>query len=160
MLRYRSFAAAPVRSTSSTWQVITDLVADTVATAAALSRSDAERAMAMAAPVGRMLVAGGHLDRHALILVAGQVHCEVTTISGTAALTTDENLNPVPGAAGSETFMIYLPAPEPLAAVVSAAVAGHAHLSDAVPTSPKTSTAATAGTLIDMDALRKAAAKR
>jgi hypothetical protein len=28
-------------------------------------------------------------------LVAGGVHCEITTISGTAAVTAEENLNPV-----------------------------------------------------------------
>ena len=43
-------------------------------------------------------------------------------MSGTAALTAEENLNPVPGAAAAETFTIYLPSPDPLGAVVSAAV--------------------------------------
>ena len=71
--------------------------------------------MAAAAPAGRMLIAGGHLDRHPLTLIAGLVHCEITTVSGTAALTAEENLNPVPGAAAAATFTIYLPSPEPLA---------------------------------------------
>lgn len=159
MLRYRTVAAAPVRSASATWQVITDLVVDTIATAAALSRSEAERAMSVAAPAGRMLVGGGHLDRHPLTLIAGLVHCEITTTSGTAALTAAENLNPVPGAAGAETFTIYLPSPNPLAAVVSAAAAGHARLSSATPPDEPQATASSVP-LIDLATLRKAVTGR
>ena len=122
-----------MRSASATWQVITDLVADTIATSASLSRAEAEQAMSAAAPAGRMLIAGGHLDHHPLVLVVGLVHCEITTVSGTAALTAEENLTPIPGAAGADTFTIYLPSPKPLEKEVAAAVAGHAHLSDAVP---------------------------
>jgi hypothetical protein len=160
MLRYRTITASPLRGASATWQVISDLVADTVAASTALSRSDAEQAMATAAPVGRMLIAGGHLDRHPLILIAGLVHCEISTVSGTAALTAEENLNPVPGAADAETFTVHLPTPEPLAAAVSAAVAGHAHLSDTVPATPESRTAAGSAPLIDLDALRKAVTER
>jgi hypothetical protein len=143
-----------VRSASATWQVITELVADTIATAAALSRPEAEQAMSVAAPAGRMLVAGGHLDRHPLTLIAGLVHCEITTTSGTPALTAEENLNPVPGATSAETFTIYLPSPDPLAAVVSAAAAGHARLSSGTPPAEPQATASSAP-LIDLAALRK-----
>ena len=55
MLRYRTVAAAPVRIASATWQIITDLVADTIAASGTLTRSDAVEAMAAAAPAGRML---------------------------------------------------------------------------------------------------------
>ena len=159
MLRYRTIAAAPVRSASVTWQVITGLVADTIATSAALSRSEAEQAMSVAAPAGRMLIAGGHLDRHPLTLVAGLVRCEITTVSGTAALTAEESLNPVPGAAAAETFTIYLPSPDPLGPVVSAAAAGHARLSDAAPPTESPAAASTEP-IIDLGALRKAVTGR
>ena len=87
------------------------------------------------------------------------MHCEITTVSGTAALTAEENLNPVPGAADAETFTIYLPSPDPLGPVVSAAVAGHARLSDATPPAePKA--AASSAPLIDLEALRKAVTGR
>jgi hypothetical protein len=156
MLRYRTVTAAPVRSASATWRVITELVAETVAASAALSRADTEQAMAVAAPAGRMLVAGGHLDRHPLTLIAGLVHCEITTVSGTAALTAEENLNPVPGTASAATYTIYLPTPDPLAAVVGDAVAGHPRLSDDRPPAPETRAATGTGPLIDLDAVRKA----
>jgi hypothetical protein len=159
MLRYRTIAAAPVRSASATWQVITALVADTIATSATLTRSEAEQAMSGAAPAGRMLIAGGHLDQHPLTLITGLVHCEITTVSGTAALTAEENLNPVPGAAAAETFTIYLPSPDPLGPVVTAAVAGHARLSGATPPSEPL-TAASTEPIIDLGALRKAVTGR
>jgi nucleoid-associated protein YgaU len=160
MLRCRTVAATPVRSVSAAWQVITDLVADTIEVSNVLSRSDAEQAMAAAAGAGRMLIGGGHLDRHPLTLIAGLVHCEITTVSGTAALTAEENLHPVPGAAGAATFTIYLPATGPLAGVVADAVAAHPRLSDAAPPAPERRAAAGTGPLIDVDAVRKAVTGR
>jgi hypothetical protein len=159
MLRHRTVAASPVRSASAAWRVITDLVADTIATSASLSRAEAQQAMSVAAPAGRMLIAGGHLDRHPLVLVAGLVHCEITTVSGASALATEENLNPIPGATTAEAFTVYLPGPEPLESVIGAAVAGHARLSDAVPV-PESSTASSSEPLVDLNALRKAVAER
>ncbi|MGH3873627.1 MAG: hypothetical protein ACRDSR_19310 [Pseudonocardiaceae bacterium] len=151
--------ASPLRSATATWQVITDLVADTIAKSPNLSRDDAERAMSVAAPVGRILIAGGHLDRCPVILIAGTVHCEITTISGTTALTAEENLNAVPGAATASTYTIHLPAPDPLQAAVAAAVSGHDRLSDAEP-SPAHTHAASVSPLIDTDALRKEVTKQ
>jgi len=155
MLRHRSIAAAPLRSASATWQTITDLVADTIAKSAHLSRADAEQAMAAAAPVGRLLIAGGHLDRHPLTLIAGAVHCEIITISGTAALTAEENLNPIPGAADATDYTVYLPTPDPLQTVVATVAAGHGRLSDADPPAAQ-SQATSGGPLIDIETLRKA----
>src|SRR5690349_20490381 len=102
LLRSRTIAAAPLRSASGTWQVISDLVADTIAVSASCTRDHAAAAMAVAAPAGRMLVAGAHLDRLPLVLVAGLVHCEISTVSGTAALRAEENLNAIPGAATAD----------------------------------------------------------
>lgn len=159
MLRTRQVAASPVRSASATWTVIANLVADTVAQSSALSRDEAEQALSVAETVGRMLIAAGHLERHPLTLVAGKVHCEITTVSGTAALTFEENLNPVPGAADADSFTIYLPSPEPLQDQVKAATNGHARLSDASPPPPQTQ-AASSGPLIDHAALRRTVTER
>lgn len=155
MLRYRTVAASPLRSATATWQVIANLVTETLAKAASLSIADAEEAMSVAAPVGRLLIAGGHLDRHAVTLIAGAVHCEITTVSGTEALTIEENLNPIPGAAEATTFTIHLPTPEPLQAAVEAAAKGHRRLSTAGPHGAQAQ-ATSAGPLIDPDALRSA----
>jgi hypothetical protein len=108
----------------------------------------------VAASAGRMLVAGGHLDRHPLTLIVGLVHCEITTTSGTDAMTAEEN--PQPGARRRERRDLHhLPAqPGPLAAVVSAAAAGHARLSSGTPPAEPQATASSAP-LIDVAALRK-----
>jgi hypothetical protein len=159
MLRTRQIAASPLRSASATWTVITNLVADTVARSTALTRAEAEQALSAAGPVGRMLIAGSHLDRYPVTLVVGTVHCEITTISGTAALTAEENLNPIPGAAGADCFTIHLPSPDPLQEQVKTAVAGHPRLSDAAPPAPEAK-AVHSGPLIDHAALRRAVAER
>ncbi|MEV0691216.1 hypothetical protein [Streptomyces sp. NPDC050388] len=148
-----------MRSASGTWLVIADLVADTVAQSSALSRDEAVQAMSVAEAVGRTLIAGGYLQQHPITLVAGKVHCEITTVSGTAALRLEENLNPVPGAAGADEFTIHLPSPVPLQELVKAAADGHARLSDAVPPAPETK-AAHSGPLIDREALRRAVTQR
>lgn len=158
MVRYRTIVASPLRSATATWQVITDLVVNTIAKSPSLSRDDAECAMSVAAPVGRMLIAGGYLDRYPVTLIVGTVHCEITTISGTAALNAEENLNAIPGAAAASTYTIHLPTPDPLHAAVAAAVSGHDRLSDAKPPLARTHTAS-ASQLIDTDALRKEVAK-
>lgn len=159
MRRSRQVAASPVRSASATWAAIVDLVADTVEQSSALSRGEAVQAMSAAESVGRMLIAAGHLQQHSITLVAGKVHCEIATVSGMVALTLEENLNPVPGAADAEDFTIYLPSPAPLQELVKAAAEGHARLSDAVPPAPETK-AAQSGPLIDREALRRAVTQR
>lgn len=155
MRRARQVAASPARSASGTWAVIADLVADTLAQSSALARDESMRAMAAAEGVGRMLIAAGHLQQHPITLVAGAAHCEITTVSGTAALTLEENLSPVPGAAGADDFTIHLPSPAPLQEQVKAVVNAHSHLSDAVPPALETK-AANSGPLIDREALRRA----
>jgi hypothetical protein len=159
MRRVREVASAPVRSASATWAVIADLVADTVAQSSGPSRDEAVLAMSAAESVGRMLIAAGHLDKQSITLVTGKVHCEITTVSGTAALTLEENLNPVPGAAGAEGFTIYLPSPVPLEDEVKAVADGHARLSVAAPPAPDTTTASS-GPLIDHETLRRAVTQR
>jgi len=159
MLRTKQVAASPVRSASATWTVVANLVADTVAQSSLLPRDEAEQALSAAETVGRMLIAAGHLERHPITLVAGNVHCEITTVSGTAALTLEENLNPIPGAASAASFTIYLPSPAPLQDQVKAAASAHIRLSDAAPAAPQTA-AASGGPLIDRAALQRAVAQR
>jgi len=158
VLRTRQIAASPARSASATWAVIADLIADTVAASPVLSRTEAEAALSAAGAVGRVLIAAGHLDGSPITLVAGAVHCEITTVSGTAALAHEENLNTVPGASGAEGFTIYLPSPDPLQDQVEAAAARHPRLSAAAAPAP-TAAAARSEPLLDQAALRRAAGR-
>lgn len=158
MLRTRQIAASPVRSASATWAVIADLIADTVAASPVLSRTEAEDALHAASAVGRVLIAAGHLDRSPITLVAGTVHCEITTVSGTAALAHEENLLPVPGASGAQDFTVYLPSPDPLHDQVEAAASGHLRLSATAAPAPPAAVPRS-GPLLDQAALRQAAGR-
>lgn len=144
--------------------VIACLIADTLDRSASITRNQVETAMRCAAPVGRHLVAGGHLDRQPLTLIADPVYCTITTVSGTAALSLEENLNPIPGGATADTFMIYLPAPAVLAQAVKDAAKASPHLSaDAPPAPGDEAKAARAGVgvdVIDLDALARLKAER
>lgn len=164
MNRHRDIAAAPHRGAAATWQVITRLIADTLDRSATISRAEVETAMSAAAPVGRHLIAGGHLDRQLLTLIAGPVYCTIGTVSGTAALSLEENLNPIPGGASAQTFMIHLPVPAVLAQAVKDAAARSPNLSADAPPEPATATD-TAGArvgsgVLDLDALARRKAQR
>jgi hypothetical protein len=162
--RHRDIAAAPSRSATATWQAITDLVADTLDRSPHIDRADVESVMATAAAVGRPLVAGGHLDHHPLILVADPVHCTIGTISGTGALSLEENFNPIPGGGQATGFTLHLPTPDPLEAVVRATAERSPHLSADPPPEPATNAEARDGdipaSLLDLEALTHRKAQR
>jgi hypothetical protein len=133
MQRHRDIAAAPCRASAVTWQVITDLVADTLDRSPHLARADVETVMLTARIAGLPLVAGGHLDTHPIILVAGSVNCTIGTVSGTAALSLEENLSPIPGAASATGFTVHLPVTDPLADLIRATARRSPHLSAGPP---------------------------
>lgn len=129
MQRHRDIAAAPCRASAATWQVITDLVVDTLDRSPHLARANVEAVMLTARIAGLPLVAGGHLDTHPITLVAGSVNCTIGTVSGTAALSLEENLSPIPGAASATGFTVYLPVTDPLADLIRGTARRSPHLS-------------------------------
>jgi hypothetical protein len=165
MLRHRDIAAAPRRSATATWQTITDLVADTLNRSPHIDRADVESVMTTAARVGLPLVAGGHLNQHPLTLVADPVYCTISTVSGTAALSLEENLNPVPGGVQATEFTLHLPTPDPLEELVRATAERSPHLS-ADPPSDLAARAEAAdrgvrgSSLVDLEALTRRRAQR
>jgi len=98
-----------------------------------------------------MLTAGGHLEKSPLVLVAGELFLEISTVSGSDALKLDENLNPVPGGSSVEDWKLHLPQCEPLAKLVRQATKGNDHLSFDEPGEPAAKAAArdTGGALND-----------
>jgi len=163
MQRHRQICAAPRRAASETWSAITTLIVGTLERSPAIAATDVSAVMELAAPAGRMLIAGGHLDRHPLVVAAAPVDLSITTVSGTEALTEEENLAPVPGGASATAWMVYLPAPDPLVGVVRSMVVGSAHLSAGQPPDGATAkTAVMTGTsgLVDLAALARQEADR
>jgi hypothetical protein len=155
MLRHRQVAASPRRSSSETWTAIASMIVDTLDRSPSIDDVDIENTLTVAAPIGRMLVAGGHLEKHPIVVVADPLHISITTISGGGALDLDEKLDPVPGGAAATEWMIYLPTPDPHGDAVRAVVKDSPHLSADDPPSTASPSAAksTEAGLLDMDAL-------
>lgn len=155
MQRHRQIAAAPERSAPESWATLAELIEVSVGRSEEIASGDISRSLETARPIGTMLIAAGHLDRHPITVVAGDLHLSLTTVSGDSALTLQENLNPVMGATKAASWRVYLPTPDPLGDAVRAATKGDANLSADDP--PGEAAKAEAGApLIDTAALRAA----
>ena len=131
MDRHREIAASPVRTVGAAWTAITDLAVSTLDQSPNIDGGDVRRTFDAVAAAGHALVAGGQLNDQPLILAAAPLQLAFRTVSGEGAFRTleDENLNPVPGAATASDWMLYLPRPAGLAALVDEVAAGVAHVS-------------------------------
>lgn len=154
MQRRRRVAAAPERTTSETSGTISDLIRDSLTRAEKIDLNEVDGALAKARPAFLALIAGGHLDAHPLVLVAGALHLSMTTVSGDGALTLEENLAAVPGAASASDWTLYLPAPDPLGPMVTKVAGSHRNLSVGEPPAEAASVEA-ASSLVDLDALAR-----
>lgn len=154
MQRHRTIASAPRRTAPEVWQTVRGLVGDTLERSPFIERDDVNTALDALNGVVRMLISAGHLEGHPLVLIAGDLWLEITTVSGGSALNLEENLNPVPGGAGASDWTLYVPQVEPMAKLVRTTVKGHAHLSADEPTAPSQSVAKTSSG-VDLDALKR-----
>lgn len=153
MQRHREIAASPRRTTAETWEVIGSLIGDTLERSPSIYRAEVDAALEPLQQLGRMLVSAGHLEDHALTLIAADVWLEISTVSGSRALTLEENLNPVPGGATATDWTLHVPQVEPMAKFVRATVKGRDHLSAGEPTPTPTTAKASAG--VDLEALAR-----
>ena len=164
MERRRTIAAAPVRSASEAWQVVSTLLADTLERSSAISVGSVAQELATLYGLGPALIAGGHLESKGLVLVDVGLHLTVSAITADAALQVEENLNPVPGgASATEGWILYLPQVGALDAIIAEVVGKSAHLSaDPPPTSAPAARAEgrSRESLIDVEALRKMETKQ
>ena len=158
MQRHRQIAAAPERSTSETVETISELIRDSLARSEHIDLADVDGALGAARPALLALVAGGHLERNALVLVAAVLRLSITTVSGDKALTLEENLAAVPGAASATDWTLYLPTPDPLGALVTSCADAHPRLSTEEPPSADKQERAekeTAAAALDLEALMR-----
>lgn len=154
MTRHRTVASAPQRTAAEAWQTIRELVGDTLERSPAIERGDVDVALDPLDGLARMLISAGHLEQHPLVLLAGELRLEITTVSGGTALSLEENLNPVPGAASADDWTLHLPQVEPMAKLVRTTVKGHDHLSADEPVAAAQS-AAKASTAVDLEAIAR-----
>lgn len=155
MQRHRDVAAAPARSPLAAWGLITDLVVATLDRSPTVTAAAVRAAMDTAQPAGLALIAGGHLDKTPLTLVAGSLYCTIGTVSGTSALGLEENLNAVPGAASATGFTVHLPCPEPHLDLIRQVADTSPHLSTDTPAEPAVAAAGRSGGIIDLAALER-----
>jgi|GEM_PF-3251484 len=157
MHRYRRVAAAPSRRASDTWDVIGQLVISTLEKSPHISGSDVSAAMEIASAAGRMLVAGGHLEKHAIVVVADPVYLSITTVSGVMATNLEEDLTPVPGGTTAREWTIYVPTPDPIGDAVRLAIMGSSHLSAEEPPNESTTKLASSEneSVLNLDAITR-----
>jgi len=154
--RRRDIAASPERSAPEAWQTIKGLIGDTLDRSSFIERADIDAALEPLDTVARMLISAGHLETHPLVLVAGKIELEIGTVSGGPALTLEEKLDPVPGAADATDWTLYVPQVDPMAKLVRTTVKDRAHLSADEPAVPvEANGAARAGSAVDLDALAR-----
>jgi hypothetical protein len=151
--RRREIASSPQRSAGEAWQVITELVTATLERSTSIDRSTVGVTLEAVGGVGRMLIAGGHLESKPIVVVAGPLWLEIVTVSGDRALAIEENLNPVPGAATADNWKMYLPAEGSLAKLVKDAVKDDDHLSADEPVVSTTSKAHQSDGVLNEEAL-------
>ncbi len=157
MERTRFIAAAPVRSASEAWRVVSTLLADTLERSSSVPTGSVGKELAPLKGMGPALIAGGHLESKGLVLVDTGLHLTIRVLTADAALEVEENLNPVPGgASATNAWTLYLPSAGALDNAVKAAVKNSTHLStDAPPASaPAEKSAGASRSLIDVNALR------
>jgi hypothetical protein len=154
--RHRKIAASPQRTSAECWQTIADLIRDSLERSPHITAGEIEASLGVTTGIGRQLVAGGHLDRerNSVTVIAADLHLSLSTVSGDRALSLEENLNFVPGAARAEDWTIYLPTPDPLGPTIEKLAATDAHLSDEKPPDSG-SEGKSAAAVIDAAALRK-----
>ena len=154
MRRHRDIAASPLRSTISTVETIAALVRDTLSRSDRIDTQDADVAIQAARPALLALVAGGHTEKHGVVICAADLHLTINTVSGDGALALDENLDAVPGAGTAETWTMYLPTPAPVSSLVKKCAETHPRLStESPPQDSKTDASQAAQSGLDRSAL-------
>jgi hypothetical protein len=157
MERTRFIAAAPVRSASEAWRVLSTLLADTLERSTSVPIGSVGTELSALKGLGPALIAGGHLESKGLVLVDIGLHLTIRVLTADAALDVEENLSPVPGgASATNEWTLYLPSAGPLDGTVEAAVKNSSHLTTAAPpaSAPAEKSDGANRSLIDVNALR------
>ncbi|WP_430789186.1 hypothetical protein [Actinoplanes sp. G11-F43] len=155
MQRSRTIAGPPQRTATAAWETAAALICDTLAVSGLVTADTVSAALAPLRGLGPALIAAGHLETGAAVLVSGPLHVSITVATGGAVTEVQENLNPVPGGANATSdWVLYLPNPANFAVPLAAAVQQSAHLSVAAPPEEATAVAASSKAgLVDLAAL-------
>lgn len=153
MERRRAIAGSPVRNSVQAWSTVVDLIVATLGRSPHLDERQVHGELLATESIGPRLVAGGHLETQPIVLLAGNLHLNITITSGAEAFALEENLDAVPGGASATDWTVHLPTPATLASAVIEATEGSGHLTTAPP--PAVATKSAAIDLIDLDVLAR-----
>lgn len=157
MARKRMIAASPVRPAQNAWDLVVNLLTDTLEKSPSVETGSVAKELRHLSGLGPALVAAAHLERDTLILIDEALELHIAVITGEPAFDVSENLNPVPGGGqASGEWMLYVPTPGPLANQVEAAVSQSPNLAAGKPESKATSKAdVSSGNVVNLDVLNK-----
>lgn len=125
MKRFRTFNAAPARTSSETALVISNVIAASLKASSHLDATATSTALTVAEPAILMLVSSRNLETIPLVLVAGETTLEIRCRYDGEAVGGEENLNPVPGMSSATSYLLHLPAPDPIRGAIEAIAKGH-----------------------------------
>lgn len=136
------------------------MIRETLAPATGIADEDVATALGELTGMGRTLIAAGVLADQPLVLAAPPLQLEIRVSLGNDALKGQEQLGKVPGAASASEWGLYVPDPVPYTDQVAEAVARHDALHAGAPPAETTSSTATRGpsVTVDADALRRISA--
>jgi hypothetical protein len=145
MQRHRDIAGAPARSATEVFGVLAGLVGQTLIRSPHISATEIATTLDAIKPACIMLIAAGHLEHKPIVLVAGKLHLSIFIVSGDKALSVEENLDVVPGAADTDDWILHIPTPEPVGDAIATLIRGvpHTSIEAAEPDSSSTESART-----------------
>lgn len=152
MERTRKIAASPVRPAGEAWNLVKNLLADSLEKSSHVPDSSVASVLAPLDGIASALIASGYLANEPLVLVASDLKLKVFAVRGDNAFAVEENLSPVPGAASApETWRVYVPSPAHLRETVDAACSNDTHLISGKPPAATPSASVTASRSYSID---------
>jgi hypothetical protein len=151
----RTINGSPQRSAAAAWVEIERMVLETLQPAKALDVDVVRGALDALDGLGPMLISAGVLVDSPLALVAAPLHLTISIHMGAGALTGQERLGKVSGAATATEFALYVPDPKPYRSEIHEAAKAHDALHAGNAPQPIAATQQTAGFAVDAEALRR-----
>jgi len=158
MERHRTIAGSPVRSSTETWDALTDLIVATLDASSNIDAASVRNECEGVAATLSTIIAADCLGDDRLTLVADPVHAHLHVATGVDAFDAerDERLDAIPGGATATRWRVYVDPPALLDRIVKDGLSTADHFVIGRAPKPTESTAAARKLTVDLDALKEA----
>ena len=129
----RTIPGRPISSGAGVADEIVDLVAATLDPSPHITEEAVRAELTNALSVLSLLASGGHLADGSLLLQAASLRLSIKVPVGEAALMASADTSAPRGAATAENWILYIPAPDSLAALAESAASACVHVSTGPP---------------------------